>query len=98
MQLEPAIFAVRMAQQPRTWRKTYLREWREFNERSLESVAAQMGLTHGQLSKIERGLHPYNQHVLEVATLEYGCTVLDLLSRPPARNDKPASEKAKRRA
>lgn len=90
--------AVRMAQQPRIWRKTYLREWREFRDKSLESVSAQMGLTHGQLSKIERGLHPYSQHVLEVAALEYGCTVLDLLSRPPGEADKPAAAKQKRRA
>lgn len=90
--------AVHMAQRPRTWRKTYLREWRELNERSLESAAAQMGLTHGQLSKIERGLHPYSQHVLEVAALEYGCSVLDILSRPPGPNDKPLQSKQKRRA
>lgn len=95
---ETTIFAVRMAQQHRTWRKTFLREWREFNERSLESVAAQMNLTHSQLSKIERGLHPYSQPVLEVAALEYGCTVLDLLSRRPGVGDKPVSEKQKRRA
>lgn len=42
-----------------------------------------MGLKHSQLSKIERGLHPYNQHVLEVAALEYGCTVADILTRTP---------------
>lgn len=82
-----------MAQQPRTWRKTYLREWREFNNRSLESVAAQMGLTHGQLSKIERGLHPYSQPVLEIAALEFGCSVTDILSRPPGPNDKPVGVK-----
>lgn len=47
-----------------------------------------MGLTHGQLSKIERGLHPYSQNVLEVAALEYGCTVVDILSRPPSDADR----------
>lgn len=86
-QLAP-FHAVRMAQKPRPWRKTFLREWREFRGRSLESVAAQMGITHGQLSKIERGIHPYSQHVLETAALEYGCTVSDLLSRAPNPGDK----------
>lgn len=75
--------AVRMAQAPRRWRKTYLREWREFRGKTLESVAEQMGFKHGQLSKIERGIHPYNQHVLEVAALEYACTITDLLTRAP---------------
>ncbi len=75
---------VRMAQKPRTWRKTYLRDYRTAAGLSLESAAAQMGLTHGQLSKIERGLHPYSQKVLETAALEYGCTVLDLLGRAPS--------------
>lgn len=78
---------VRMAQAARRWRKTFLREWREFRGRSLESVAAQMDMTYTQLSKIERGLYPYNQHVLEVAALEYGCTVTDLLNRKPSPND-----------
>lgn len=46
-----------------------------------------MGITHGQLSKVERGLHPYNQHILEIAALEYRCTVSDILSRPPGPQD-----------
>lgn len=98
MLLEPSIFAVRMAQKAAAWRKTFLREWREFNDRSLESVAGQMGLTHSQLSKIERGLQPYSQRVLEVAALEYGCTVQDLLTRAPGRDDKPVADKQRRRA
>ena len=77
--------AVRMAQRPRTWRKSFLREYREAADLSLESVAEQMGLTHSQLSKIERGIHPYNQQVIEVAALEYGCTVADLLNKPPPK-------------
>jgi len=84
--IEP-IDAVRMAQTARRWRKTYLREWRKFRERSLESVSARMGLTYTQLSKVERGLHPYNQHILEIAALEYRCTVTDILSRPPSSMD-----------
>lgn len=76
---------VRMAQRPRTWRKSFLREYREAADLSLESVAEQMGLTHSQLSKIERGIHPYNQQVLEVAALEYGCTVADLLNNSPPK-------------
>lgn len=78
---------VRMAQAARRWRKTFLREWREFRGKSLESVAAQMGITHGQLSKIERGIHPYSQHIIEVAALEYDCAVVDLLTKRPQPQD-----------
>jgi transcriptional regulator with XRE-family HTH domain len=88
--------AVRMAQAPRRWRKTFLRDWREFRGLSLESVSAQMGLTHGQLSKIERGLHPYSQHVLEVAALEYGCSVPDLLSRAPGEADQKTAKTSRK--
>ncbi len=83
-----SINAVRMAQKARLWRKTYLREWREFRGITLESASAQMGLHHGQLSKIERGLHPYNQHVLETAALEYRCSIADLLTRKPTDADR----------
>jgi transcriptional regulator with XRE-family HTH domain len=42
-----------------------------------------MGITHGQLSRIERGQSPYSQKILEIASKEYGCTVQDLLTRAP---------------
>lgn len=66
-----------------TWRPTFLREWREARGKTLEEVAPKMGITHGQLSKIERGKHPYSQNILEVAAEEYDCTVQDLLTRRP---------------
>ena len=90
--------AAPMAKAARRWRKTYLREWREFRDRSLESVAARMGLNHGQLSKVERGIHPYSQHILEIAALEYGCGVADLLSRLPSAEDAQKRLKTSRRA
>jgi transcriptional regulator with XRE-family HTH domain len=65
------------------WRRTFLRQWREHRNLTLESVSEKMGISHGQLSRIERGLSPYSQHVLEVAAAEYGCTVQDLLTRQP---------------
>lgn len=88
---------VPMAQPARRWRKTYLREWREFRGRSLESVAARMGLNHGQLSKVERGIHPYSQHILEIAALEYGCSTADLLTRLPGPEDAQKRPKTSRR-
>jgi len=65
------------------WRKTFLREWRKHRGRSLEDVAPRMGISNAQLSRIERGLQPYSQRVLEVAAEVYGTTVPDLLVRRP---------------
>lgn len=62
---------------------THLREWREFRDLSLESAAETFGITHGQLSKIERGKSPYNQRLLEKAAGLYKCSVVDLLTRGP---------------
>jgi len=75
------------SQKKPSWTKTYLREWRKHARLSLEAAAAEMGLTHGQLSKIERGLHPYSQRILDVAARLYRCTVADLLIRAPGEAD-----------
>lgn len=69
------------------WHPSYLRQWRLHADRSLESVAAKMGITHGQLSRIERGLSPYSQNILEIAAIEYKCTVQDILTRAPDEAD-----------
>lgn len=65
------------------WRPTYLRQWRDSVGKTLEEVAPKMGIKHSQLSRVERGIQPYNQRILETAALEYGCTIVDLLERNP---------------
>lgn len=62
---------------------SHLRRWREFRGLTLEEVAPEYGITYTQLSKIERGISPYNQRLLEKAAELYGCTVPDLLTRDP---------------
>lgn len=63
---------------------TYLRQWRfHRGKRPLTEVAEKVGLTHGQLSKIERGEQPYNQGLLEQLAKLYRCEVVDLLIRDP---------------
>lgn len=66
------------------YRKTYLREWRKHRGRTLEQVAEFLHMTHGQLSKIERGVQPYNQALLEQLAELYMCEPADLLIRDPA--------------
>ena len=41
-------------------------------------------MTHGNLSKIERGIVPYNQELLESLADLYGCDPVDILIRDPS--------------
>lgn len=63
--------------------KTFLREWRNHKGFKLEPVAEELGMTHASLSRIERGLQPYNQDLLEAVSNLYGCSPADLLMRDP---------------
>lgn len=66
-----------------SYRKTFLREWRKHRNRTLIQVAEFLSMTHGQLSKIERGKQPYNQALLEALAELYMCDPVDLLIRDP---------------
>jgi transcriptional regulator with XRE-family HTH domain len=51
-------------------RPTFIRQWRESKKMSLEELAERVGkktggMTHASLSRIERGLQPYSQPILE---------------------------------
>jgi transcriptional regulator with XRE-family HTH domain len=63
----------------RTYRETYIRAWRKKRKMSLELLATRVGkrvghMTHASLSRIERGLQPYSQPILEALAeeLTYG--------------------------
>lgn len=64
-------------------RQVFLRQWREFNNLTLVQVAESAGISHGQLSRIERGEQPYNEELLESLALLYGCDPVDMLTRNP---------------
>lgn len=49
----------------RTFRPTFIRHWREHRGLTLEQLADRIGTTHASLSRIERGLQPYTQPMLE---------------------------------
>jgi transcriptional regulator with XRE-family HTH domain len=83
----------------------FLRQWRESQDRSLESVAEAVVLlsqerahtgegrplrmTHATLSRIERGKLPYNQHLLEMLAEIYGTDVASLIIRDPSKPEAP---------
>jgi transcriptional regulator with XRE-family HTH domain len=50
---------------------------------TLEELGARVGLTHGSLSRMERGLQPYSQQVLEDLAVALGTTPASLLARDP---------------
>lgn len=64
--------------------KTYLRQWRRHRNKTLETVAEELHMSHSQLSRIERGEQPYNQELLEALADLYMCDVVDLLIRDPS--------------
>ena len=57
-------------------RRTFIREWRQSRGLTLEQVANRIGITHASLSRIERGLQPYSQPLLEA--------IADVLQTEPA--------------
>lgn len=65
-------------------RPTFMRQWRQYSGKTLVQVAEALGMTHGQLSRIERGLQPYNQELLERLGELYRCDFIELLVRDPS--------------
>lgn len=78
----------RFKQQAR-YRRTFIREWRESRDMTLETLAERVGekiggMTHASLSRIERGLQPYSQAILEAIAEELtNGDVASLLMRNP---------------
>jgi transcriptional regulator with XRE-family HTH domain len=95
---EPGVHPVYMGKKvkPRfkpTYRKTFIRQWREAKDMTLEALAERVGektdgMTHASLSRIERGLQPYSQPILEAIAEELtDGDVASLLIRNPADPD-----------
>lgn len=77
---------VGMAQEPRH-RPTFIRQWRQHRGYSLDQLAERVPMDKGNLSKIERGLLPYNQELLERLADALMTDPASLLMRNPANRD-----------
>lgn len=66
-----------------TKRNHFIRQWRKFRGLSQIEFAEQVGVTQGQVSKIESGKRDYDQSFLERAAEVLRCSDLDLLARDP---------------
>ena len=69
------------------YRKTFVREWREYRDLTLEKLADRVGTTHTSLSRIERGLQPYSQALLERVAEALQTDVASLLMRNPSESE-----------
>ena len=52
---------------------THIRKLRKRHGMTLEELSDEMGMTAGNLSRLERGLIPYTQETLEKAGKLFGC-------------------------
>ena len=66
---------------------TFLRQWREDRQMTLERAGEAVGMSHAQLGRIERGLQPYNQELLEALAELYRTTPASLIMRDPTDPD-----------
>ena len=64
-----------------------MRQWREYRDRSLEQVAEAIGSTHATLSRIERGLIPYSQDLLEKVAEYLATDAASLIMRDPSNDE-----------
>jgi transcriptional regulator with XRE-family HTH domain len=79
------------------YQRTFIRQWREFREMSQEELAFKVGeyladrgisdsgYTHASIGRLERGLMPYKQPIMEGIAGALGVTVETLIARPPPK-------------
>jgi transcriptional regulator with XRE-family HTH domain len=65
------------------YRRTFIREWRQSRGLTLQQLANRIGMTHASLSRIERGLQPYSQPLLEALADALQTEPASLLMRNP---------------
>lgn len=68
-------------------RPTYIRQWREHRGKTLEQLGEIIDMTHVSISRIERGLQPYSQPVLEAIADALQTDPASLLIRDPTDPD-----------
>ncbi len=61
----------------------FFREWREHLGLTQDEAAERIGATQSKLSRIEKGVTPYDQDFLEEAARAYGVSVDTLITRHP---------------
>lgn len=65
----------------------FFRAWREKVFPNQLDAADALGWSQSKISRLENGETPYNQDDLENAAEKFGCTPVDLITRPPGDAD-----------
>lgn len=83
-----------MPRQPqRSYRKTFIREWRKERNLTLQGLVDRLkamfdyDTTTATLSRVEKGVQPYSQPLLEAIAAALTCQPSDLLMRLPGQED-----------
>jgi transcriptional regulator with XRE-family HTH domain len=71
----------------RKYQRTFLREWRDYRNLTIDRLSERVEISGATISRIERGLQPYSQPILEALADALGCGVADLIAHPPAQKD-----------
>lgn len=67
------------------FRKTFLKEWREYRGLTQEQASDRLDMDRSNLSRVERGQIPYSQGLLEAASIAYMCEPWELLNVNPLK-------------
>lgn len=65
----------------------FIRAWRKHRNLTLEQLADRLGVTHGALSQLERGITNYTQPMIEALADALQCEPADLIMRDPSDPD-----------
>jgi transcriptional regulator with XRE-family HTH domain len=66
---------------------TFIRQWRTHRGYTLERLAEMVGTTHATLSRVERGIIPYNQELLELLADALTTEPASLIMRDPTKHE-----------
>jgi transcriptional regulator with XRE-family HTH domain len=69
----------------------FIKEWRKHRGLTLEALAERIGVTHGAISQLERGITSYTQPMLEALAEAMYCEPADLIMRDPTDGEAPWS-------
>jgi transcriptional regulator with XRE-family HTH domain len=68
------------------FKPTYIRAWRKERGMTMMELAEEADIDQGHLSKLERGLLPYNQPNLERLAIALRVTTAVLIERGPKKD------------
>jgi transcriptional regulator with XRE-family HTH domain len=75
----------RQTAKKRQFRRTYIREWRQHREMTLEALAGELDMTASHFSMLERGQRGYTQETLEAIADVLKTSTAALLTRNPQK-------------